>query len=673
MQCLQPQIRRPDPSETSELNLNKRSSKMPTPRRPKAPEAFSSPIYPAPVVLSAPPTLPPKPHDLSRQGGFRRLDISPDEPELDDIAEAFSLIDADVSGDLSRAEVIKACRTNERVRMLLSLPKVIRQDDRTRDAFEAIFKDLDSDNSGSITLDEFRRCVTYAPAPSTSREMAYAQGRTRPPVRASLAWASTRKTATRRSLSLSASAVERNRKIAAGVKLALGRLDPDESFDPEHAERATLTGIAFMRTHYEQTELTTRTVLEHMETDTERQRQKDHAAVARRGTESVAWESDADLRCHREILAQNRRVAERAKEEAERQSNAELRARLVALAQVSSDCLRELSEQEVRIRDLVATLRSRMESLDETLSEAQKCERLARRLGRQSHSLLPLSVAQSSPGISPGSQASHVVRSSPGPRVAVGYYGAPQQWPVTLQQSQVTAAPSMSGPYIACHGRVPAPSTTSLIHEASQLAISTKHGMVGLATRHRRALSELQQAAKMWHARRVQSADRRGWVNPSDLSVGDHVSLPAFSDEHVRINEMLIRDGIADFYRRATEDPRTLSQVLELVQLTVETDGARLRIRDTHTSEVCLDWTPGRQSFDRPSTDPGMHRKVVEDHLLMIQDFPALRDIPCTQPLRPRIFPRGPLTCARPVNLALPLPPLPAAFAVHHNAVGALR
>jgi hypothetical protein len=118
--------------------------------------------------------------------------------------------------------------------------------------------------------------------------------------------------------------------------------------------------------------------------------------------------------------------------------------------------------------------------------------------------------------------------------------------------------------------------------------------MVGLATRHRRALSELQQAAKMWHARRVQSAERRGWVNPSDLSVGDHVSLPAFSDEHVRINEMLIRDGIADFYRRATEDPRTLSQVLELVQLTVETDGARLRIRDTHTSEICLDWTPGR-------------------------------------------------------------------------------
>ena len=652
---------------------------MPTPRRPRAPEAPTSPTYPDPDP-PAPPTLPPKPHDLSRQGGFRRL-ISPDEPELDDIAEAFSLIDADGSGDLSRAEVIKACRTNERVRMLLSLPKVIRQDDWTRDAFEAIFKDLDSDNSRSITLDEFRRCVTYAPTPKTSREMAFAQRRLEsgradaaPPVRASLAWASgpsARKTATRRSLSLSATAVERNRKIAAGVKLALARLDPDESFDPEHAERATLTGIAFMRTHYEQTELTARTVLEHMETDTvtERQRQKEHA-VARRGTESVAWESDADLRSHREILAQNRRVADRAKEEAERQSNAELRARLVALAQVSSDCLRELSEQEVRIRDLVTTLRSRMESLDETLSEAQKCKRLAKRLGRDSYSLLPLSVAQSSPGISPGSQAIHVARSSPVPRVAVGYYGAPQQWPMTLQQSPVTAAPSMSGRYIPCHGRVPAPSTASVIHEASQLAISTKHGMVELATRHRRALSELQQAAKTWHARRVQSADRRGWVNPSDLSVGDHVSLPAFSDEHVRINEMLIRDGIADFYRRAAEDPRTLSQVLELVQLTVETDGARLRIRDTHTSEVCLDWTPGRQSFDRPSTDPGLHRKAVEDHLLMIQDYPALRDIPCTQPLRPRIFTRGPSTCARPVNLALPLP---AAFAVHRNAVGALR
>ena len=77
--------------------------------------------------------------------------------ELDDIAEAFSLIDANGDGVLSRAEVIKACRASERVRTLLGLPKNIRQEDGTRDSFEEVFQKFDADDSKSITLDEFSR------------------------------------------------------------------------------------------------------------------------------------------------------------------------------------------------------------------------------------------------------------------------------------------------------------------------------------------------------------------------------------------------------------------------------------------------------------------------------------------------------------------------------------
>jgi len=76
--------------------------------------------------------------------------------DADGVAAAFSLIDANGDGVLSRAEVIKACRASERVRTLLGLPMTIRQEDGTLEAFEAVFQRLDVDDSKSITLDEFR-------------------------------------------------------------------------------------------------------------------------------------------------------------------------------------------------------------------------------------------------------------------------------------------------------------------------------------------------------------------------------------------------------------------------------------------------------------------------------------------------------------------------------------
>ena len=71
------------------------------------------------------------------------------------ITEAFALIDANGDGSLSRIEMIKACRSSEHVRVLLGLPRVIRQEDGTRTAFERAFQEFDADSSKSITLAEF--------------------------------------------------------------------------------------------------------------------------------------------------------------------------------------------------------------------------------------------------------------------------------------------------------------------------------------------------------------------------------------------------------------------------------------------------------------------------------------------------------------------------------------
>ena len=48
-------------------------------------------------------------------------------------------------------------------RALLGLPKVIRQEDGTRDDFEAVFQRLDADDSKSITLDEFMGVFGHSP------------------------------------------------------------------------------------------------------------------------------------------------------------------------------------------------------------------------------------------------------------------------------------------------------------------------------------------------------------------------------------------------------------------------------------------------------------------------------------------------------------------------------
>ena len=86
------------------------------------------------------------------------------------IARAFARIDRNGDGVLSRIEVIKACRDDESIRVLLGLPRVIRQEDGTRDAFERVFQHLDADSSKSISFDEFMRVFGGSEFPVASKE-----------------------------------------------------------------------------------------------------------------------------------------------------------------------------------------------------------------------------------------------------------------------------------------------------------------------------------------------------------------------------------------------------------------------------------------------------------------------------------------------------------------------
>ena len=71
------------------------------------------------------------------------------------ITEAFHAIDLDGSGTLSRGEIIRGCREQEKVRKLLGLPRNLRVDDGSKSAFEEVFARLDPDESHDITLEEF--------------------------------------------------------------------------------------------------------------------------------------------------------------------------------------------------------------------------------------------------------------------------------------------------------------------------------------------------------------------------------------------------------------------------------------------------------------------------------------------------------------------------------------
>ena len=73
------------------------------------------------------------------------------------ITEAFQRIDMNGDGVLSRAEVLKGLQqADKEVRLLLGLPRFLSTPDE-REAFDAIFDDLDSDQTDSVDVGEFLR------------------------------------------------------------------------------------------------------------------------------------------------------------------------------------------------------------------------------------------------------------------------------------------------------------------------------------------------------------------------------------------------------------------------------------------------------------------------------------------------------------------------------------
>ena len=91
----------------------------------------------------------------------------PDPAALAAAAAAFHKIDKNNDGLLSRIEVIgRRAR-----RACFSLAPTIKQEDGSREAFEAVFQMIDADNSKTITLPEFLRVFgTAVPVPDGLRQ-----------------------------------------------------------------------------------------------------------------------------------------------------------------------------------------------------------------------------------------------------------------------------------------------------------------------------------------------------------------------------------------------------------------------------------------------------------------------------------------------------------------------
>ena len=66
---------------------------------------------------------------------------------------AFSRLDRNGDGVCTRAELIKALRTDAELRSLLQLPARVKENDRA--AFEAVFQGMDVDDDRAVTAEEF--------------------------------------------------------------------------------------------------------------------------------------------------------------------------------------------------------------------------------------------------------------------------------------------------------------------------------------------------------------------------------------------------------------------------------------------------------------------------------------------------------------------------------------
>tara|TARA_B110001452_G_scaffold113185_1_gene93950 strand:+ start:247 stop:651 length:405 start_codon:yes stop_codon:yes gene_type:complete len=104
------------------------------------------------------------------------------------ISAAFQLIDTSGNGRLSRAEVIKAARSNPMVRQLLDLPREIRQEDGSRDRFEQVFQAMDRNDSKEVDYAEFAQFVAQLQRVSSAPAASIDSGSTSSPLDRARAW-----------------------------------------------------------------------------------------------------------------------------------------------------------------------------------------------------------------------------------------------------------------------------------------------------------------------------------------------------------------------------------------------------------------------------------------------------------------------------------------------------
>ena len=89
-------------------------------------------------------------------------EVQATEVTRESLIECFKHIDANGNGFLSRAEVVKACRSDARVRALLGLPAEIGEAGGSKDEFLQVFQRMDADASKAIDLEEF--CAALLPS-----------------------------------------------------------------------------------------------------------------------------------------------------------------------------------------------------------------------------------------------------------------------------------------------------------------------------------------------------------------------------------------------------------------------------------------------------------------------------------------------------------------------------
>ena len=156
---------------TSASSARRSSSSQPAPP-PPPPDGHEGmfdprrtpPASPKLPQLSPPRSSPPQtlPQSQSSQLKTRAPSESESEGHVDNhsVLAAFQLMDTSGNGRLSRAEVIKAARGDPMIRQLLDLPRVIRQEDGSRDRFEKVFQAMDRNDSKEIDYAEFAQFVT---------------------------------------------------------------------------------------------------------------------------------------------------------------------------------------------------------------------------------------------------------------------------------------------------------------------------------------------------------------------------------------------------------------------------------------------------------------------------------------------------------------------------------